>query len=170
MAISVGTAIAISAAVSGGVAAAQIYSAHQATDAQKEAADKALALQKQQWEETQANQAPFKAAGYAALGSMHAAMGGSAATNPMLAAGNATTLGQAMARGRAYTPAPTVAIGGTADSPVSQIQPTQAGFVTMRGPDGSRARVPVTDVKKYQAMGATVEAATASSFGSGVVQ
>ena len=150
MAITATTVIAIaSVAASTGTAAYQSHKAGEATKAQQDAVNQGMALQKEQWAQAQANLAPQLEAGRTGLVGLNYAMGGGGG-------GASPVIGQPQAKtglGDFATPEPSRALQPTATMGRPQT------MVTMRAPDGSRARVPATDIQKYQAKGAVLEGA-----------
>jgi hypothetical protein len=151
-------AVIASIAITAGVAAYQSYEAHKATDAQKKAVTDAQGIQEKQWAQTQANLAPQLEMGRNAMSSLNVAMGmGGGGTSPVV------NQPQAVQYGGARPPRTAPKYGDMPDrasdnlQPLSAINAPQVGYVTMRAPDGSRARVPASAVKTFQAKGAVVE-------------
>ena len=129
MSVATSTAIALGgiAAAGGSVASGimQSKSANKATDAQTAANQAALDFAKQRYAQSQANQAPYMAAGTAAT---------SGISNLLAAA--------AKKQGYGYTPPPNPATAG-------------APMVSLKAPDGSVRQVPQDQAQQYIQRGAT---------------
>jgi len=153
-------AVIASIAITAGVAAYQSYEAHKATDAQKKAVTEAQGFQERQWAQTQENLAPQLAMGKNAMSSLNVAMGGGGAS-PVVGQPQAVQRGAVQYEGE--TPQRMAPQYGEPPQrnqnlqPLSSLATSQAGYVTMRAPDGSRARVRASDVQQFQAKGAVVE-------------
>ena len=154
-------AIVASIAITAGVAAYQSYEAHKATDAQKKAVTEAQGFQERQWAQTQENLAPQLAMGKNAMSSLNVAMGGGGASPVVNQPQAKLSLGD-MER-PIYNPATDATrlerpiYNPAADRTKVEPMGGGAGYVTMRAPDGSRARVRASDVQQFQAKGAVVE-------------
>lgn len=102
----------------------QSRAAGKAADQQAAAADKALALQRDIWNQSQANQAPYMQTGSQAITRLNGLMGGTPIQQP-----------QSLAN-------------------LQPQAPQQPQMVNMKAPDGSVKAVPYTDVAHYTQLGA----------------
>jgi hypothetical protein len=180
------TGLIISAVIGGGISAFNGYeqskSASNATKAQTDAANQSLALQQQQFQQTQANLAPYRTSGLPALATLNNIFtpGGAAAASPQangaplgpgtltpgtldpntgrsipaqVRSGLGPVVGQAGPRaGISSGPS----MGGTLASLAGGSPSAQGGTVQMRAPDGTMEAVPLSQVAHFQSLGAQV--------------
>jgi hypothetical protein len=154
--MAVATGLAIAAGVS---AAVNMWGAHKAAQASKKAAeqqtaaaDKGLAMERQMYDRTQANLAPFQAAGNGATASLAAKF-----QTPYLGNNGVNATGQQVKSGTVPMSAfasPLPNQPGTAQPrPTTQVnpggapnrQPTPQAMVTLKGPDGATRQFQSSD-------------------------
>jgi hypothetical protein len=140
----------------------QARGASKAAELQNAAADKALALQRQQYEETKANYAPFLSGGTGAFNTM-LNLSGIAGAGPASMTPSAT--GGGIPTGGATPPPPpepsTPPIQTAEPQTLAAIQnvirpQNTSSYTTMQAPDGSTQAVPAQFVDYYRQKGARV--------------
>jgi hypothetical protein len=154
----------------GGSAAIQAYGAHKASKAAKEAAatqsasaDQALALQKQMYDQTRQDLAPYRETGNTALSSLSSFLGLPANTpSPTVPAATppAGLAPQAGAPPSHQLPQLQTPVGGQPYGPghgYVAAPPSQPGsvLVMLRAPNGQTKQVPADQVDYYVSRGAT---------------
>lgn len=127
-----------------------------AADLQAKAAADSLAFQKQQWDTTQANQAPWLKTGQGAITTLGQLMGlnGSATSAPTGAPG------PQLARPPVAGPGMLGSIYGTAGRPQTSAPVDQPAskYARITWPDGSQDNVPQASLDQYKLLGAQVNA------------
>lgn len=160
----------IGAGASVGGAALAAHGATKAADTQAQASDRALALQKELYEQQRSDLAPYRQLGYGALGTLAGLVGQPAPSNPMTASPPVKTGVPAAMESFANNPPAAITPGnglgaiqrfnqfpGPFAQQVSQAAAAGNGLpavVTMRTPDGRVVQIPAARVNEAIARGA----------------
>jgi hypothetical protein len=150
--------LAIGAGVS---AAAGIYETNKASDTQQKATDQSLALQKQMYDTTRSDLAPYASIGTGALGNLRTLAGlpapSAVGTNPGIVPNGIghTAPAGAPSQGTAVPRAGSGSLSMAGSQSPAQMQ-TSSGYVTMRAPDGSTAQVDQAHVARAVQLGGQV--------------